>query len=190
MFETETEVAELQALLDQSLSGSTTHLQSIVQPGRRTLTAEQLSRVLTGMCVLAVATVAARGEPRISALDGHFWHGRWIFGTDRSAAKANHLAARPTASVAHLRDEDLGVFAHGTVEVLYPAADARLGANRPDDPNGGGTPDWPAIHDHLARHYGASPLTFGPDVVYYRLQPHWMVAYSPDPTKLLAHATG
>jgi hypothetical protein len=53
------------------------------------------------MCTLAISTVTARCEPRISAIDGHFLHGRWIFGTDRSAAKAQHLDARPAVSVAH-----------------------------------------------------------------------------------------
>src|SRR5690606_21529576 len=79
--ETEAELDELQTLLDTSLARSTAHLRSIVTPGERTLTARELVRVLTGMCVLSVATVTARGEPRISAVDGHFLHGRWVFST-------------------------------------------------------------------------------------------------------------
>lgn len=109
MDETESELRELQGLIDASLGRSTAHLQSIIT-GERSLTAEQLARVLTGMCVLALATVTAQGEPRISAVDGHLLHGRWVFGTSRGAAKARHLRARPAASAAHLRGEDLGVF--------------------------------------------------------------------------------
>jgi hypothetical protein len=127
--------------------------------------------ILTGMCTLALATVTAKGEPRISGVDGHFLHGHWIFGTDRSAAKARHLAVRPAASVAHLRGEELGVFTNGTAEVLNP-------------PDGPADPDWPAILEHLIRHYGESPLNWG-DVVYYRLRPHWMVAYAPKPEQLV-----
>jgi hypothetical protein len=173
MFETQAELDELQALLDASLSGSTAHLRSIVTPGERTVGARRLVDVLTGMRTLSIATVTASGEPRISGIDGHFLHGRWVFGTDRSAAKARHLAARPAVSVAHLRGEELGVFTHGAVEVLNPA---------------GGPPDpaWPAILGHLTDHYGRSPLTFGGDVVYYRLRPHWMVAYAADPDALTA----
>lgn len=170
MYETETELDELQALLDTSLSRSTAHLRSIVVAGERTLTARQLVRVVTGMCTLAISTVTAVGEPRISGIDGHFLHGRWIFGTAKSAAKAAHLQARPAASVAHLRGEDLGVFTHGTVETLNPAGG-------PHDP------EWPGVLDHLTDHYGESPLGWG-DVVYYRLRPHWMVAYA-DPEKIL-----
>jgi len=76
MKETEAELDQLQALLDSSLSRATDHLQSIIKAGERTLTARQLVTVITGMCTLALATVAASGEPRISAVDGHFLHGR------------------------------------------------------------------------------------------------------------------
>ena len=59
MRETADELNELQALLDASLSRSTTHLRSIIT--ERTLTAEQLTQILTGMCTLALSTVTAKG---------------------------------------------------------------------------------------------------------------------------------
>src|SRR3954468_5973051 len=118
MLETAEELDELQALLDASLARSTTHLRSIVV--ERTLTAEQLTQVLTGMCTLALATVTAKGEPRIRGVDGHFLPGKGDFGAARTAVKARPLAARPAVSVAHMRGEDLGVFTHGTVETLNP----------------------------------------------------------------------
>lgn len=163
MHETRDELAALQALLDDSLAGSTAHLQSIVTD--RTMTAEQLTAVLTGMCTLAVSTVTAKGEPRISAADGHFLHGRWLFGTARTAAKARHLAARPAASVAHLRGEELGVFAHGTVEVLNPA-------------EGDAAPGWPELLAYVKDFYGADAFDWEKDVVYFRLHPHWMTVYA------------
>ena len=84
MYETEAELAALDVLLGRSLAGATAHLRSIIRPGERTLTARQLAGVLSGMCVLAVSTVTAHAEPRISAVDGHFLHGCWVFGTDRT----------------------------------------------------------------------------------------------------------
>lgn len=170
MRETAEELAELQTLLDASLSRSTDHLRSIV--AERTLTAEQLTGVLTGMCTLALSTVTAKGEPRISGVDGHFLHGRWHFGTARTAAKARHLAARPAASVAHLRGEDLGVFTHGTVEVLNPE-------------DGDPAPDWPDLLAYFKDFYG-DQTDWDKDVIYYRLRPHWMTVYAPDLTKLTA----
>ncbi|GAA0937348.1 pyridoxamine 5'-phosphate oxidase family protein [Nonomuraea longicatena] len=164
MHETPQELQELQALLENSLSRSTSHLRSIVT--ENTLTAERLTRILTGMCTLALSTVTAKGEPRISGADGHFLHGKWHFGTARTAAKARHLAARPAASVAHMRGEDLGVFTHGTVEILNPE-DA--------DP----APDWPDLLAHLKDFYGHDPFDWDNEVVYYRLRPHWMTVYAP-----------
>ena len=172
MYETDAELAALDALLDRSLAGATSHLRSIIRPGERTLSARQLTEVLSGMCVLAVSTVTAKGEPRISAVDGHFLHGCWIFGTDRSAAKARHLQARPVVSAAHLRGEVLGVFTHGSVEVLNPAV-------------GPADPHWGSILDYLTHHYGESPLNWG-NVVMYRLRPQWMAVYAPQPGDLLS----
>ena len=169
MHETAAELADLQNLLDASLSRSTAHLRSIFTG--RTITADQLTGVLTGMCTLAVSTVTAKGEPRISGADGHFVHGRWYFGTAPTAAKARHLAARPAVSVAHLRGEDLGVFAHGHAEILNG-----------DQP----APDWPDMLAYFKQFYGADMFDWDNDVVYYRLEPQWMTAYAPDVTRLVS----
>ncbi|WP_067831986.1 pyridoxamine 5'-phosphate oxidase family protein [Actinomadura kijaniata] len=166
MRETPEELKELQALLDSSLSRSTSHLRSIIN-AERTLTAEQLTGVLTGMCTLALSTVTAKGEPRISGVDGHFLHGRWHFGTAPGAAKARHLAARPAVSAAHMRGEDLGVFTHGTVEILNP---------RDGEP----AADWPYLLAYFKEFYGDDAFDWDDEVVFYRLRPHWMSVYAPD----------
>jgi pyridoxine/pyridoxamine 5'-phosphate oxidase len=165
--ETAAEVTELQQLLDAAYQRSTEHLRSIIT-GPRRLDAEALVRVLTGMCTLNVATVTARGEPRISAVDGHFLHARWVFSTAGSAAKARHLRARPAASISYVDGERIGVFTHGTVEFLTPEH-----------------PDFAEIEAYLTKYYGSSPSSWGDDIVYCRLQPSWMVAYG-DQAALLA----
>ncbi|GAA0844010.1 pyridoxamine 5'-phosphate oxidase family protein [Streptosporangium amethystogenes subsp. fukuiense] len=172
MRETPEELKELQALLDASLSRSTSHLRSIIS-GERTLTAEQLTQVLTGMCPLALSTVTAKGEPRISGVDGHFLHGKWHFGTARNAAKARHLAARPAVSAAHMRGEELGVFTHGTVEILNPQ-------------DGEPAADWPDLLAYFKDFYGDDAFDWDNDVVYYRLHPHWTTVYASDVAKLIA----
>lgn len=172
MRETPEELTALQALLDASLAGSTSHLRSIIATDR-TLTAEQLTTVLTGMRTLALSTVTAKGEPRVSGIDGHFLHGRWYFGTARTAAKARHLAARPAASVAHIRGEELGVFTHGTTEIMNPE---------------GGEPDagWPELRAYVKDFYGDDAFDWDNDVIFYRLRPHWMTVYAPDFAQLTA----
>lgn len=171
MYETAEELAWLDALLTRSLAGASEHLRGIVTEGDRTLDAAQTATVLTGMRTLAVATVTRAGEPRVSGLDGHFLHARWVFTTSGTAVKARHLRSRPALSAAHLVGDDLGIFCHGRAEFL--ATDH---------------PDFPAIEDHLVAHYGSSPRSWGPDIVYVRVQPHWMVSYAFAKDRLLAEA--
>ena len=80
MKESPEEIAELQRLLDAAYESSTEHLRNIITDRRR-LDAADLVQVLTGMCTLNLATVTAKGEPRISAVDGHFLNARWVFTT-------------------------------------------------------------------------------------------------------------
>jgi hypothetical protein len=176
VFETSDEICRLQELLDSSLHRSTGHLQSIVAPGERTLTAGQLVRVATGMCTLALATVTRGGEPRLSGVDGHLLHGRWVVGTDPSAAKARHLKARPAVSVAYLRGEEVGVFTHGHAVPLNPQ-------ERPEDPG------WPETLEYLKWHYGPGAFVWT-EVIFYRIEPTWMVAYAPDPASVARAEAG
>ena len=165
MLETPEELARLQSLLDASHARSTEHLRSIIH-GDRTLSAEQITALLPGMKVISVATVTAHGEPRISAMDGHFLHGAWTFSTSRTAAKARHLARRPSVSVAHVDGEQLAVFSHGrAVEIEGD--------------------ELAEVDRHWTAHYGSSPLSWG-DVVFYRLDPTWMVGYAWKRDELLA----
>ncbi len=157
MLETVGELTTLQGLLDASHASSTDHLRSIIDEDR-TLSARQLVDLLTGMRVITVATVTAGGEPRISALDGHFLHGTWTFSTSGSAAKARHMQARRSVSVAHVDNEELGVFSHGRAERM-----------RDDEP------DWEETLGHWTAHYGSSPLEWGDDIRLYRFRARRMV---------------
>jgi hypothetical protein len=173
VYETQDELAWLDELLTRSLRGSSEHLRSIVTEGQRTLDAAQTATLLTGMRTLSVATVTRTAEPRVSGLDGHFLHARWVFTTAGTAVKARHLRERPAVSAAHIVGDDLGVFCHGRAEFL--STDHA---------------DFAEIEDHLVGHYGSSPRSWGPDIVYLRVQPHWMVSYAFAKERLLAEAAG
>jgi general stress protein 26 len=168
VLETAAETAALQELMDRSLSASTEHLRSIINQDR-VLTAADLVALLTGMKVLTVATVTARGEPRISALDGHFLHATWSFSTSGTAAKARHLRDRPAVSVAHVDGEEMAVFSHGNAERMQP-----------------GDPEWDETLAHWTAHYGSSPLEWGDEICVYRYRPHWLVGYAASRSDLLA----
>ncbi|WP_253272562.1 hypothetical protein [Arsenicicoccus sp. oral taxon 190] len=88
MKESPEELDRLQMLLDASHARSTAHLRSIIDD-HRTLSADQVVALMTGMKVLALGTVTSRSEPRISAVDGHFLHGTWTFSTARDSAQAH-----------------------------------------------------------------------------------------------------
>jgi general stress protein 26 len=168
VLETEAELDTLQQLLERSRSGATEHLRGIIND-QRALSARDIAGLLPNMKVVSLATVTARGEPRISAVDGHFLHGTWTWSTSGSSAKARHLEARPAVSVAHVDHEELAVFAHGTAERL-----------RSSDPA------WDETLAHWTAHYGGSPLDWGEDIRLYRLAPSWMVGYAFQRERLLA----
>jgi hypothetical protein len=168
VLESEPDLRELQDLLDRSRAGATKHLRDIIGDDRA-LTAAEVAGLLTGMKVLALSTVTAGGEPRISCVDGHFLHGTWTFSTDGAAAKARHIEARPAVSAAHVDGEDLALFAHGVAERLEPEHEG-----------------WDETLGHWTAHYGESPLGWGDDVRLYRLRPTFMVGYAPDRPGLLA----
>jgi hypothetical protein len=167
MRETPTQLDELQGLLDASHRASTEHLRGIIND-ERTLTAREITGLMTGMRVLSLATVTARGDPRISAVDGHLLRARWIFSTSGSAAKARHLRARNAVSAAYVEGEEVAIFTHGRVTFLRP-----------------GSATFEGTLADLTEHYGSSPMSWGPDIVICMIEPTWMVGYAFDRDELL-----
>ncbi|GIH11135.1 hypothetical protein Rhe02_92020 [Rhizocola hellebori] len=160
MHETAEEIDALQQLLDRSAGRAGPQLTAIVKEDRR-LTARQVLAELTGMKVLIVATVTASGEPRTSAVDGHFLHGQWLFGTDARAHKARQLRANPAASATYADGERVAVFTHGYADCIdreHPLFDA--------------------CDAHFINHYKSSPKDWSENPVFFRLRPKWMVGYA------------
>lgn len=112
MHETAADIAALQALLDRSYEGAGAHLLSIHTPERR-LTAEQIAERLTGMCLLALATVTADGRPIVGPVDGVFYRGAFYFGSSPDSVRFRHIRARPEVSATHLPGEELAITVHG-----------------------------------------------------------------------------
>jgi nitroimidazol reductase NimA-like FMN-containing flavoprotein (pyridoxamine 5'-phosphate oxidase superfamily) len=112
MHETPDDLAALQDLLDRSHAAAGPHLLSIITPERR-LSAEQVAGRLTGMCLLALATVTADGRPIVGPVDGIFLRGAFYFGSSPDSVRFRHLRARPHVSATHLPGEELSVTVHG-----------------------------------------------------------------------------
>src|SRR3954453_11741713 len=126
MPETDEDLRDLQALLDRSHAAAGPHLRSIFSDDRR-IPAAELPALLPGVQVLALATVTARGEPRVAPVDGLFFRGRWHFGSAQSSARFRHIRARPAVSATHLRGEELAVVVHGRAVEIDPRAPEHAG---------------------------------------------------------------
>ncbi len=112
MHETTEDIASLQELLDRSYARAGSHLLSIHTPERR-MTAEQVAERLTGMCLLALATVTADGRPIVGPVDGIFYRGAFHVGSSPDSVRFRHIRARPHVSATHLPGEELAVTVHG-----------------------------------------------------------------------------
>jgi len=117
MFETDDELATLDALIEKSFAGAGEHLTGIITDDRR-LSARDLVRYLEGTRHFVVATVTKSGEPRCSAVDGLFLHGHLWFTTSGDSWKARHLEERSPLSAAHVVGDDVGVFIHGHARIV------------------------------------------------------------------------
>jgi hypothetical protein len=124
--ETADDIAWLQELLDRSHAGAGEHLRAIFDDERR-IPAAELPALLPGVQVLALATVTARGEPRVAPVDGLFFRGRWHFGSSERSARFRHIRARPAVSATHLRGEELAVVVHGRAVEIDPRAPEQAG---------------------------------------------------------------
>lgn len=112
MHETPADFETLQDLLDRSAAVAGPHLASIITPERR-LSARDVSDRLTGMVLLALATVTADGRPLVGPVDGVFFRGAFHFGSSPDSVRFRHIRQRPWVSATHLPGEELAVTVHG-----------------------------------------------------------------------------
>ena len=90
VYETTADLAALQELLDRSAAAAGRHMRDIITPERR-LRAAEVCAQLTGMRLLALATVTADGRPLVGPVDGIFYR-RLSF---RVFARLGALPAHP-----------------------------------------------------------------------------------------------
>lgn len=166
MWETAEELADVQQLLERSFARSSQHLISIMTPERR-LSAARLVQELPSPAVLNLATVTSRGQPRLSAVDGHFLHGHWYFTTAAQSPKARQLRARPAVSASYTPRDGFGMFCHGRAAAL-------AGAERH------------MVIDHFVTTYGQSPEDWGTEIAYVRIDADWLVAFAMTDSEMAA----
>lgn len=141
MRETPEDLEALQRLLDASFARASAHLTSIMTPPRR-LRADRLVAELPSPAVLNLATVTAAGEPRISAVDGHFLRGHWYFSTADDSVKSRQLRVRPAVSASYTPRDGFGVFCHGRAVELAAGDERRDVVGHFVETYGGTHEDW------------------------------------------------
>jgi general stress protein 26 len=160
MFETDAELAALDAMFQAHMARANPHMLAIVKPERR-LNARQVTRYLQGTKHVVFATVTSKGEPRVSPLDALFIHGRFTLSTAGEATKLKHLRRNPACSAVHMDGDRVAVAVNGTVEWI-----------------GREHPDHDEIHRTWSDTYESDPYSWGEGVVLFRIQPHTMWAYA------------
>ena len=121
MYETDEDLAAMQALLDRSDAAAGVHLRRVITAERR-LTAVEVASRLSGMTLLCLATVTADRRPLVGPVDGIFYRGSFYFGSSPDSVRFRHIRARPAVSATHLPGEQLAVTVHGRAIMVDLAA--------------------------------------------------------------------
>jgi hypothetical protein len=116
--ETAEEMQRLQVLLDVSIEAASPFLRSSFEMPEHSLSAAQLTTYLQGALTVALATVTARGEPRVAPIGALFLHGSFYVPTVAQSTRARHLARRPGTSLTYFEGNDLAVIAHGHATII------------------------------------------------------------------------
>ncbi len=126
MHESEQDLTALQGLLDDSYAAAGSHLRSVITPERR-LTAEQLTKELSGVCIVGLATTSRDGRPFVAPVDGLFYRGHFWFGSAPNSLRFVHIRRNPHVSASYIPEEALGITVHGTAAILDVRTDDHAG---------------------------------------------------------------
>ena len=166
---TDDDVAALQALLERSALSAGDFLRDTFEMPGHALTARQLTGYFEQRIrSVAVATVTARGEPRVSPVGAFFYGAKFHIPTAAQAVRVRHLRSRPAISLTHFVLNSIAVIVHGRAEILTPEhpqfADlASLDTMRPEK-------WWRALHDQRRG-------------VIVRVEARLMYAWAKDPSQ-------
>jgi hypothetical protein len=118
MRESPVDLERLQAVLDRSVERASPFLRSSFEMPERSLSAADLVARLDGLLTVSLATVTAKGEPRVAPIDAVFLHGDFYVPTVAQAARARHLARRPGVSLTYYEGQAMAVIVHGSASAI------------------------------------------------------------------------
>ena len=161
MRETPEDLKRLQALLDDSATRASPFLRRSFEIPERSLSAQQLASYLTGSLTVALATVTAKGEPRVAPINALFYRGSFHIPTVAQAARARHLAKRPGASLTFYEGNELAVIVHGQATAIAQ-----------------GAPAFDELDEIQMQSGQQSPRAWAGDAVYLNVQASAMFTYA------------
>ena len=163
MHETPDDLTRLQALLDASIAEAGPFLRASFEMPAHSLSAGQLAGALQGIVYVALATVTAKGEPRVAPIGALFYRGTFYIPTTANAARTHHVRQRPAVSLTYYRDAGLAVILHGRASVIAPD-----------------NPDFATLDNLYQASGGSSVLTWG-EGIYLRVEPDVIYTYAREP---------
>ncbi len=170
MRETAGDLSELQALLEDSASRASPFLRASFEIPEHSLSAEQVAGHLVGSLTVALATVTAKGEPRVAPINALFYRGSFHIPTVAQAARARHLAKRPGASLTYYEGIELAVIVHGQAAIIPQ-----------------GTPTFDELDEVQTGTGQQSPRDWDGDAIYLKIEAATMYTYArnagSDPTQ-------
>ncbi|MCL5067069.1 MAG: pyridoxamine 5'-phosphate oxidase family protein [Thaumarchaeota archaeon] len=165
VYETDSEIEELQRLLDQSYENAGAHGRSIFKPEHR-LSARQLLHYLQDVKQVAAATVNLKGEPRVAPIDSIFYHGRFYLSTEKKSLRARHVAKRPGISLTLFDNADPVIIVHGKAAFVHSDH-----------------PDFAKLDSEWVKTYGTSTTELSKTVLFIKVEPEIMLAYAFHPER-------
>lgn len=121
MYETADDLERLDARLRGSIEQAGPFLRSSFQMPEHSLNARQLTEAVQGVKPVALATVTAKGEPRVAPIGAFLYRSDFYIPTTMQAARVRHLRRQPAISLTLYEGIDFAVIVHGQAVVLGEA---------------------------------------------------------------------
>lgn len=164
MRESPEEIAWLDGVLSRSIERAGPYLRTSFRMPTHSLSAPQLVAALDGVLEAAVATVTAKGEPRVAPTAALFYRGRFHIPTLLSSARVTHLKRQTAVSVTYYEGVDLAVIVHGHAEFV-----------------GESHADFATLSDLQLETSESTVRQWGADPLYIRVEPDVIYTYTSKP---------
>src|SRR5258708_18489773 len=115
---TDEDLDRLEVILDASAASADGLVRETFDPAGHLLAARQLARYFDRARGVALATVTAKGEPRVAPVGAVFHRATLHIPTAEHAKRVAHIRRRPAVSVTHFVLGSIAVIVHGQATLV------------------------------------------------------------------------